>query len=94
MTTACGERLYPGRTSSWRNSTVILKYCYGENILPSKDRLSGKHIANYANTIKDEQLLKKQFGFYLKNNAELSNIVKKFEEVKDKIKNNILIKNE
>jgi len=70
-----------------------LKVPHGENILPSKDRLSGKHIEDYANTLKDGQLLKKQFGSYLKNDADPSSIAKKFEEVKDKIKSPVAVKN-
>lgn len=70
-----------------------LKVPHGENILPSKDRISGKHIEDHAQTLKDEQLLRKQFGLYLKNNSDLLSIVKKFEEVKNKIKSDVVIKN-
>ena len=62
-----------------------LKVPYGENILPDKDRLSGKHIADYAQKLKDSEMLKKQFGSYIKSNADPYNIVKNFEEVKEKI---------
>ena len=70
-----------------------LKVPYGENILPDKDRLSGRHIAAYAEKLKDGEMLKKQFGSYIKNNANPSNIAKNFEEVKDKIKMGIVVKN-
>ena len=70
-----------------------LKVPYGENILPDKDRLSGRHIAAYAEKLKDGEMLKKQFGSYIKNNANPSNIAKNFEEVKDRIKNGIVVKN-
>ncbi len=65
----------------------------GENILPDKDRLLGKHIAAYAQKLKDNDVLKKQFGSYIKNNADPNNITKNFEEVKDEIKNSIAVKN-
>ena len=70
-----------------------LKVPYGENILPDKDRLSGKHIAAYAQKLNGGETLKKQFGSYIKSNADPDNIVKNFEEVKDKIKNSIVVKN-
>ena len=70
-----------------------LKIPYGENILPNKDRLSGKHIADYAQRLKNEEMLKNQFGSYIKSNANPDNIAKNVEEVKDKIKNRITIKN-
>ena len=70
-----------------------LKVPYGENILPDKNRLSGKHIADYAQKLKNEGMLKKQFDSYIKSNADPNSITKKVEEVKDKIKNIIMVKN-
>ena len=70
-----------------------LKVPCGEDILPDKDRLLGKHIAAYAQKLKDNDVIKKQFGSYIKNNADPNEITKNFEEVKDKIKNNIMVKN-
>ena len=59
---------------------------HSKEILPSKERIMGKHIMDYGELLKkNELLLKKQFGSYLKNNTYPSNIVKKFEEVKDNI---------
>lgn len=59
---------------------------HSKEILPSKERIMGKHIVSYGELLKkDEPLLKKQFGFYLKNGVDPSNIVKKFEDVKDNI---------
>ena len=63
-----------------------LKVPHSKEILPNKERIIGTHIANYAEILKkDESLLKKQFGNYLKNNVEVMNIAKKFEEVKNNI---------
>lgn len=70
-----------------------LKVPYGENILPDKDRLLGKHIAAYAQKLKDTDMIKKQFGSCIKNNADPNSITKNFEEVKGKIKNDIVVKN-
>jgi len=65
-----------------------LKIPHNKEILPSKERVSGKHITHYAEILKkDESKLKKQFGNCLKNNADPENITKKFEEVKNNIDN-------
>ena len=65
-----------------------LKVPYNKEILPDRERIMGKHILDYAGLLKkDESLFKKQFGFYLKNNIDIDNIVKKFEEVKNNIDN-------
>ena len=59
---------------------------HNDEVLPSKDRISGKHIAAYADKLKaDSKAYKKQFEAYLKNNAEPANIVKNFEETKKNI---------
>lgn len=63
-----------------------LKVLYNKEILPSKERIMGKHIINYAGLLKkDEPLFKRQFSFYLKNNKDPFNIDKTFEEVKNNI---------
>jgi len=67
-----------------------LKIPHSKEILPSKERVMGKHITYYADILrKDEQSFKRQFGFYMKNNNDPSNIVKNFEEVKDNIDKNL-----
>ena len=68
-----------------------LKIPHNKEILPSKERVSGKHIVHYAESLKkNESALTKQFGKYLKNNIDPQNITKKFEEVKNNIeKSNI-----
>lgn len=63
-----------------------LKVPHGKEILPGKERIMGKHIADYAELLKkDASLFKKQFSFYLKNNLDPLNVIKKFEEVKNNI---------
>ena len=59
---------------------------HSKEILPSKERIMGKHIMDYWSLLKkDDPLFKKQFSFYLKNNNDPSDIIKNFEEVKDNI---------
>ncbi len=59
----------------------------GKEILPSQDRVSGKHIAHYAETLKkaDQAKYNKQFSHYAKNNIEIEKIPQKFTEAKEKI---------
>ena len=63
-----------------------LKIPHDKGILPTKERLVGKHIMDYGNELKkDETSFKRQFSSYLKDSNEPSDIVKKFEEVKNNI---------
>ncbi len=63
-----------------------VKISIGENILPSKDRITGKHIADYASLLKkNDKEYKKQFSSYLKNGINPEDAVKHFEEVKNNI---------
>lgn len=63
-----------------------LKIPHSKEILPSKERIMGKHIMDYGIKLKkDETSFKKQFGAYIKDNNDLPNIAKKFEEVKNNI---------
>ncbi|MBI4177403.1 MAG: 50S ribosomal protein L18 [Candidatus Aenigmarchaeota archaeon] len=57
-------------------------------ILPSMERISGKHIADYAEALKksDQAEFKKRFASYLKSNAKPEETPKKFEEAKNAIK--------
>lgn len=56
-------------------------------ILPSADRINGKHIADYAEILKktDQAEFKKRFASYIKNNAKPEDIPKLFEETKKAI---------
>lgn len=57
-----------------------------KEVLPKEDRISGKHISDYASKLKrDEVLYNKQFSGYLKQNLNPEDLQKHFEEVKDKI---------
>jgi len=63
-----------------------LKVPHQKEILPSKERIAGKHIQEYSGLLKkDDSLFKKQFSHYVKNNVDLGSIDKNFEEVKNNI---------
>src|SRR3989344_3254217 len=59
---------------------------HSKEILPSEDRVSGKHIQDHYNLL-SQDIKNKQFSKYLKNNINPGNIVKDFQEVKNKILN-------
>ena len=63
----------------------------GKEILPSKERITGKHVADYAVMLKKENpaAYKKQFSACLKNNLEPEKITEHFDEVKSKIMNEL-----
>ncbi len=60
---------------------------HSEEILPPKEKISGKHIADYATKVKKEKPgnYKKMFSAYLKNQLNPEDLNKHFEEVKTKI---------
>jgi large subunit ribosomal protein L18 len=60
---------------------------YNEEILPSDDRICGKHIVAYAEKLKGEDPAKyrKQFSGYLKAKLEIKDLPLIFENVKNKI---------
>ncbi|MEM1569197.1 MAG: 50S ribosomal protein L18 [Candidatus Bathyarchaeia archaeon] len=60
---------------------------HGEEILPGYDRISGKHIAEYASKLKSEnpELYKRVFSSYLKKGLDAESIEMHFNEVKNKI---------
>src|SRR3989344_3613925 len=64
-----------------------LEIPHSEEILPPIDRISGKHISDYAALLKKTKPTdyKKNFSGYLKNKQEPENLTKNFEEAKKKI---------
>ena len=63
-----------------------LKIPYDSEVLPSKERLSGEHIAKYAQALKeDRQKYERYFSNYIKNGINPLDIVKHFSEIKGKI---------
>ncbi|MEK6835035.1 MAG: 50S ribosomal protein L18 [Nanoarchaeota archaeon] len=59
---------------------------FSQEILPSEDRISGKHIADYYNLLSQDKK-NKQFSKYLKNKINPANIAKDFQDIKTKILN-------
>jgi len=59
---------------------------HSEEIFPSPERISGKHIQDYAAQIKEnKELFEKIFAKYLKNNLDPVKIVETFQNTKQKI---------
>ncbi|HLP79537.1 MAG TPA: 50S ribosomal protein L18 [Acidobacteriota bacterium] len=60
-----------------------LKINADEKVFPAADRINGKHIEQYAATLKgDADAYKKQFGAYLKSNVDPSTISQLYAKVK------------
>lgn len=59
----------------------------GDDALPDEDRITGKHIADYANMLKeeDEDLYSKMFSAILARGLRPEDYVRHFKEVKDNI---------
>lgn len=56
------------------------------DVLPSDDRVSGKHIAQFATTLKEDKAkYEKQFSGYIKNKVTPEKIVEDFESFKAKL---------
>jgi len=63
-----------------------LKIPCEKEIFPKEDKIQGKHVADYAKVLKNnEEKYKKQFSLYLKNNIKPEDIEKYFKETKEKI---------
>ena len=57
---------------------------YGESIIPSEDRINGEHIAEYAESL-DEDELKAKFSRYFAKGLNPADLPEHFEEIKNKI---------
>lgn len=63
-----------------------LKIPFDPKMLPTKERLSGEHIAKYAHSLKnDKPKYEKQFSNYTKKGLNPEDIVKHFNEIKGKL---------
>lgn len=63
-----------------------MKIPHSTDILPSKERVRGEHIAAYAKVLsKDARLYQERFSDYLKRKLKPEEIPSHFEEVRDKI---------
>ncbi|MFQ5474483.1 MAG: 50S ribosomal protein L18 [Candidatus Nanoarchaeia archaeon] len=59
---------------------------HSDDVMPSEDRLSGKHIAEYAKKLKDnKEAYKKEFSVYIKKNTLPEDIEGTFKKVKNAI---------
>ena len=59
---------------------------FSEDIVPSEDRISGKHIVTYYESL-DEETRKARFSNYLKEQVDVTSIPEMFEQVKAEIIN-------
>ncbi|MFH8109975.1 MAG: 50S ribosomal protein L18, partial [Candidatus Aenigmatarchaeota archaeon] len=57
----------------------------GKDVLPSEDRISGKHIEDYAKLLKEKGFYEKFFSKTLKEGLKPEDMSKHFEEVKNNI---------
>jgi large subunit ribosomal protein L18 len=57
---------------------------HGDSILPDEDRISGKHISEYAKSLSEEELTKK-FSKYLERGLQPVNLPEHFDKIKNKI---------
>jgi len=60
----------------------------GDNILPDMNRVSGRHVSNYAKVLKSQkEKYNRQFSQYAKSGLDPEKLPEHFEEVKNKILN-------
>lgn len=62
-----------------------LKVPLGEDIVPSHDRITGKHIAEYARLLKEKGLFETRFSKYIQRGFDPEQLVSHFEDVKNSI---------
>jgi|SRR3989344_9604036 len=78
-----GSRLYAALAGA---VDAGLNIPFNPEVLPSKDRISGEHIAKYAQQLEsNESMYKRQFSNYIKKGLNPVDIVKHFNEIKVKI---------
>ena len=78
-----GSRIYAALSGA---IDAGLQIPFAPDVLPSKERISGEHIAKYAQLIKKEkEMYNRQFSDYIKRGLVPEEIVKHFNEVKGKI---------
>ena len=78
-----GSRLYAALAGALDSG---LKIPFSPEVLPSKDRIFGGHIAKYAQLLKNDKLkYDRQFSNYMKKGLAPEDIVNHFNEIKGKI---------
>lgn len=74
-----GSRLYAALAGA---IDAGLKIPFNRDVLPSKDRISGEHIAKYAHSLKrDKPKYERQFSNYLKKGINPEDVVTHFNEI-------------
>ena len=61
-----------------------LEIPHGESVLPDENRINGGHVAEYAESLDDEEM-NKRFSQYIKNGLQPADLPNHFEEIKNKI---------
>ena len=78
-----GSRLYAALAGALDSGLSIP---HSQDVLPSKERISGEHIMNHAQSLKNKrEKYEKQFSDYIKREFAPENIVKHFNEIKGRI---------
>ncbi len=78
-----GSRLYAALAGAL---DAGLKVPFSQEVIPAKERISGMHIAKYAESLKsNKQGYDKQFSDYIKKGLNPEDIVKHFNEIKGKV---------
>lgn len=79
-----GSRLYAALRGAAESGVDIP---HSADVLPKQERAEGKHIADYAASLKksDPEAYKKQFSQYIKNRLEPENLARHVVEVKAKL---------
>lgn len=82
-TSSKGSRLYAALAGA---VDAGLKIPCNPDVFPSKERLAGEHIANYAHSLKNNKsTYDRQFSNYTKKGLIPENIVKHFNDIRSKI---------
>src|SRR3989338_5057513 len=78
-----GSRLYAALAGAIDSG---LKIPFDQEIIPSKERIAGEHIAKYAQLLKNDRAkYEKQFSDYIKRGLAPEDLVRHFNDIKNKI---------
>ena len=80
-----GSKIFAGVKGA---SDAGLEVPYGEEVIPSEGRINGQHIADYAESLEEDEV-KVKFSKYLENNLQPTDLPSHFEEIKNKIDNEV-----
>ena len=78
-----GSRLYAALAGAIDSG---LKIPFDQGVIPPKERIAGEHIAKYAQLLKnDKEKYQRQFSDYIKRGLAPEDLVRHFNEIKNKI---------